>query len=95
MADRVRVSCINKTNRTSPHERISHIGGANADNSRWKLAEDAAIAGLEGGKWAFYVERRQGDRVKVIVATRLGRKYLRTTADGDEPNNLLALPECP
>lgn len=24
-----------------------------------------------------------------------GRKYLKTTADGYEPNNLLALPHCP
>jgi hypothetical protein len=29
------------------------------------------------------------------VATRLGRKYLKTIADADQPNNLLALPECP
>ncbi|MGO7416641.1 DUF3892 domain-containing protein [Rhizobium ruizarguesonis] len=24
-----------------------------------------------------------------------GNKYLKTTADGDQPNNLLSLPECP
>ncbi|MDQ6883998.1 MAG: DUF3892 domain-containing protein [Candidatus Dormibacteraeota bacterium] len=29
-----------------------------------------------------------------IVASRLGRAYLKTTADGDQPDNLLALPEC-
>ena len=95
MADQVRVSCINKTNRPDPHERISHIGGTNSDGTPWKLAEDAAIADIERGKWAFYLERPQGDRVEVIIATRLGRKYLKTTADGDQPNNLLALPECP
>jgi hypothetical protein len=95
MADRVRVECINKTNRTDPHERISHIGGPNPNGSRWKLAEADAIAGIEDGRWSFYVERPQGDRVEVIVASRLGRKYLKTTADGDMPNNLLSLPECP
>ncbi len=28
MTDPVRVECINKTGRTSPHERINHFGGA-------------------------------------------------------------------
>jgi hypothetical protein len=42
----------------------------------------------------FYVEEPAGDPVDVIVSrTAGGREYLRTVADGDEPNNLLALPE--
>lgn len=95
MAAQVRVECINKTSRTDAHERISHIGGTNPSGASWRLAEDAAITEIEEGTWAFHVERPQGDRVEVIIATRVGRKYLKTTADGDEPNNLLALPECP
>lgn len=94
MANQIRVECIKKTSRTDPHERISNIGGTNPDGTRWKLAEADAIAGIEGGKWTFYVERPQGDRVAVVIATRLGRRYLKTTADGEQPNNLLALPEC-
>ncbi len=31
MADNIEVKCINRTNRTDPHERISHIGGVNPD----------------------------------------------------------------
>lgn len=95
MTDRVRVECINKTPRDDPHDRIRNIGGANPNGNRWKLTEAEAIAGIESGKWSFYVERPQGDRVDVIVASRLGVKYLKTTADGDQPNNLLSLPECP
>jgi hypothetical protein len=35
-------------------------------------------------------------RVDVIVAvSAAGNKYLKTTADSEQPNNLLALPECP
>jgi hypothetical protein len=94
MADSVRVDCVNKTNRTDPHERISHVGGPNPYGTRWKLAEDEAIAGIERGRWSFYVERPAGHRIAVVVASRLGRKYLKTVADGERPDNLLALPEC-
>jgi Protein of unknown function (DUF3892) len=91
----VRIMCINKRNRFSPHERIATIGGMNPDGTLWKLTEEQAIEGIEQGRWIFYVERPQGDRVTVLVAQgALGRKYLKTQADGLEPNNLLWLPEC-
>jgi hypothetical protein len=90
----IRVECVNKTDRYNPHERIRNIGGRNGDGSRWKLSQEDAIAGIETGKWDFYVSVN-GQSVAVIVATRLGHKYLKTVADGEQPNNLLSLPECP
>jgi hypothetical protein len=72
MASTVRVSCINNTHRIDRHERISHIGGVNRDATRWRVTEEAAIAGIEQGRWDFYVERPSGHRVRVIIATRLG-----------------------
>jgi len=96
MAYLVQVRCINKRNRLSPHERIQNIGGVNPDGTRWKLSEEQAIQGIEQGKWNFYVERPIGDRVAVVIAlSAFGNKYLKTMADGEQPNNLLSLPECP
>ena len=89
-----RVLCINKSDRPNPWERITHIGGVNSDGSRWRITQGEAIQGIESGKWSFYVDRG-GNRVRVIVATsRFGNKYLKTEPDGEQPDNLLSLPEC-
>ena len=92
---RHQVTCITKRGtHYSAHERISFIGGVNADNTRWKLSEDEAIKSIENGKYEFYVSVN-GRTVDVIVATHNGRKYLKTRADDYSPNNLLSLPDCP
>jgi hypothetical protein len=96
MADWVKISCIKKSDRTNPHERIWNVGGVNPDGSRWKLSEAEAIQGIRQGKWLFYVERPPGHRVNVVIAlSAYGNPYLKTEPDGEQPNNLLSLPECP
>ena len=95
MASRYQVSCINKTDRYNAHERIRSIGGRNGDGTGWKLSQEDAIGGIESGKWAFYVSQ-QGHTVDVVIALSAhGHKYLKTVADGQQPDNLLSLPECP
>lgn len=94
MPERHQIRCIRKSDRYNPHERITHIGGLNADGTRWLLPLEDALTGIESGRWSFFVSAG-GHIVNVVVAIRLGRQYLKTESDGEQPDNLLALPECP
>lgn len=85
MASQHQVLCINKSDRYNPHERIVNIGGTNADGTRWKLSQPDAINGNVGNKSVWVV----------VAKSQYGNKYLKTESDGDQPNNLLSLPECP
>lgn len=95
MASGHQVTCI-IPDAADMDRRIDSIGGATGaegSNGPWTLRLDAAIAGIKGGKWSFWT-MANGRQVAVIVAVRNGREYLKTEADGLEPNNLLALPRC-
>jgi len=95
MASRHEIRCVNKTDRPNPHERIRNVGGQNDDGSRWTLTQERAIQGIQSQEWSFFVNQA-GRSVNVIVAlSRYGHKYLKTENDGEHPNNLLSLPECP
>jgi hypothetical protein len=85
----LRVTCINKTDRFNPHERIRSIGGAG-----WKHSQPDAINNIILGINTYYVQAA-GRTVNVVVATHNGNRYLKTEADGVQPDNLLSLPECP
>lgn len=57
-----------------------------------QLVEEVAHSGTGG----FFNVSVAGQSVSVTVAkSAYGNKYLKTVADGEQPNNLLSLPECP
>jgi Protein of unknown function (DUF3892) len=88
------ITAINKPNRMSPHEHITHIGNL---AGKWKLSREEAIRRIKAKLEAFYtVDRISGRRVYIGVVPASATKgaYLRTHADGKWNDNLLALPEC-
>jgi hypothetical protein len=95
MAATCQILCISKNDRYNPNDRITHIGAVDSDGKHWKLTLLEAIEGIDADKWRFYVNVK-GNRVWVVAAvSQFGSQFLKTENDGDEPNNLLNLPECP
>jgi Protein of unknown function (DUF3892) len=85
----LQVTCITKhPNHFDPHERIQALGGLG-----WYRDRNDVIGHIERGANSYYVNVA-GRHAQLVVADRGGRKYLKTTADGYAPNNLLALPDC-
>ena len=94
MSQRVQVSCINKSDRNNPHERILNIGGINNNNVPWKMAQPQAIGYIEKGTYSFFV-KAGGKTTDVVIGVHKGNKYLKTNPDATGKDNLLELPECP
>jgi Protein of unknown function (DUF3892) len=83
------VTCSTKRPaRYEPHERIEALGGIG-----WYKPEEDVIREIESGATSYGVSLGAGI-VSVVVGSHQGRRYLKTTADGYAPDNLLALPDC-
>jgi hypothetical protein len=94
MRQSIRVECVVRTDRVSPHYRVRAIGGRGREGEVWRLSEEAAIAAIEQERASFYIERPKGHRVDLVVGQGLGKTFLKAESDMESPDTLLALPDC-
>jgi hypothetical protein len=94
MRQSIRVDCVVRTDRVSPHHRIRAIGGRSRDGQPWRLSEEAAIAAIENERATFYVEWPRGRRIDLVVGQGLGKTYLKAASDGESPETLMGLSDC-
>ena len=89
------IDCINKPERLSPHEHITHVGGPKPDGSgRWKDTVPNVVRFIENKQHRFYTQQGNASASVGVKTSAAGNKFLQTFADGIWKDNLLALPEC-
>jgi hypothetical protein len=86
MAD-ARITCINKVPRNNPYEGITHVGGAG-----WRWTRQQVIESINAETNTFFT-LVGGHRANIGVVNGPNGQYLRTYANGEWNDNLLALPE--
>ena len=92
---KIQIQCINKSDRYNAHERIKSCGGIN-NGVRWKKDQQEIVSEIDNNTNQYYVNVNGYREVRVIVAkSAAGNKYIKTSEDGEMPNNLLSIPECP
>jgi hypothetical protein len=85
------VTCVDKEKERDGLERVRMVGGGVRDP--WKMSERDAIRGIENGDWI--MQRNLKTKAEpIVVSSKDGRKYLRSTSDGPQQDALLLLPEC-
>jgi Protein of unknown function (DUF3892) len=96
MAD-VLVTCINKPDRNSRHEHITHLGNPATPQGGWRWTREQVIESIEQGTNTFFTrDPITGKRADIRVVRLPGYSpYVQTYADGIWTDNLLSLSECP
>jgi hypothetical protein len=89
---RFRVTCTQKREK---QEHVISLGCYGPDNAHHNFTEAEVIDRLDNRGDTFYTERPDGHIAEIIVETLHGEKFLRTKPDGERPNNLDWLPDCP
>ena len=90
----IRVDCVVRRDHPSALHRVQAIGGLSRAGEPWRLSENAVIAAIDDERSTFYVEWPPGHRIDIVVAHGLGKRYLKTEADGELPDRLLSLRDC-
>ncbi|HTV32993.1 MAG TPA: DUF3892 domain-containing protein [Methylocella sp.] len=92
MSEPVQIKCISRTEKMSPHERMTHVGGE--DSGPWTMTVAEAVRKIESGETSFFVLAHRKTLAVIVATGPSGKKYLKTEADGEQPDGLLRLPEC-
>jgi hypothetical protein len=94
MAILLKVQWVDLSDQAEPYQRIRHIGG-NSGKFEWKHSHAQAIESIEQDWFHYYIEK-DARAVKLEIGLAPGGgKYLKTRADRDQPQLLLALAEPP
>lgn len=84
------ISTVGRAYSRDPFERVASVGGVNADHTRWSFSQAVAIALIEKGTDEFFF-RVGEERVRLVVLTHGGEKYLQSEREKTHPDDLLSM----
>ena len=91
----IRITCINKPDRNSPHEAIRCYGWTEDATEKNGVTERQIVVGWVKNGVVAYVQDNLGNRANCRVNRSVaGTEFLQTYADGKFTDNLLSLVEC-
>ena len=77
-----RIDCINKPDRDSRHDRITHAGGPSPDGAgRWKDTVTNIIGFIERDQHRFYTQENASKTWVGVRTSAAGNKYIQTFAN--------------
>lgn len=82
------ITCISKTDHTTPHESISKVGV-----SGLKYTVPEVIRYIAQGDNFFVINGAKKEKV-VVATSSSGHKYIKCQGDDEMPLRLLSLPTC-
>jgi hypothetical protein len=92
MAIVLKVKWVEQSGRAESHQRITHIGG-DSGQLQWKHTQAEAIAAIERGLFAYYVQSNTRPLKLDIARAADGTKYL--AVESGQSRALLDLPGFP
>jgi hypothetical protein len=87
MAD-YQVTCVDKRQRDSPHESITHLGSRG-----WRWTQNAVVDSIAERTNTFYV-MIAGRRADIDVVKGPNGDHVQSNLDGEWNDELLTLPQC-
>lgn len=91
----IRITCITKPDRFSPHEAISHYGWIEDKTNNHGITDRQTVVNWVKNGTVAYVRDGENNIVKCFVNTsRSGTEFLQTYSDGEYTDNLLSLIAC-
>jgi hypothetical protein len=94
-ANSTEIRWTTKSNSTEPHERILEVGVPTLDGTCRKIPHAEAVR-MQRDDITVFCVKVNGQIVYTTVAeAKGGERYLKSLADGDQPDILLDLPDCP
>lgn len=90
IAERLEVTCIERSEFKNHQECTKSIGGAG-----WRISQLQAIEKIRNNPYAYFVKNKAGKEVYLEIVDHNGTPYLKTQKDDEDLDNLLRLGLCP